>query len=82
VSPYGAMDMAGNAWEWVSDIYEEDYYQSSPEKNPKGPDKGYIWVFRGGSWSESGDILRSTYRTWYEPDAQYYNLGFRCVFSW
>ena len=81
-SPYGALDMAGNVWEWVIDGWQEDYYQVSPYENPQGPEiKGPqdMRVFRGGSWSESGDLLRSTYRTWYETDAQYYNLGFRCV---
>jgi formylglycine-generating enzyme required for sulfatase activity len=81
-SPFGALDMAGNAWEWVIDEWGEDYYQISPHKNPQGPEvKGPQdrRVFRGGSWSESPDLLRSTYRTWYETNAQYYNLGFRCV---
>jgi len=75
--------MAGNAWEWVIDDWQEDYYQESPSKNPQGPSNPKniveIHVFRGGSWSEPPEILRSTYRTWYEPNAQYYNLGFRCV---
>lgn len=79
VSPYGVHDMAGNVWEWTSDRFQEDYYQVSPERNPKGGERGNEWVFRGGSWSEEGSLLRSTYRTWYNPDAQYYNLGFRCV---
>ena len=86
VSFYGAYDMAGNVWEWVIDEWQEDYYQISPYKNPPGPTNpknewniSEIRVFRGGSWSEDGDLLRSTYRSWYEPDAQYYNLGFRCV---
>ncbi|MGB2895572.1 MAG: SUMF1/EgtB/PvdO family nonheme iron enzyme [Anaerolineales bacterium] len=83
VSPYGARDMAGNVWEWVIDEWQEDYYQISPSNNPQGPSNPRnireIHVFRGGSWSESADLLRSTYRSWYEPGAQYYNLGFRCV---
>jgi formylglycine-generating enzyme required for sulfatase activity len=82
-SPYGALDMAGNVWEWVSDRWQEDYYEVSPTDNPQGPpNPGNVRVervFRGGSWSESAEYVRSTYRTWYEPDAKYYNLGFRCV---
>lgn len=78
-SPYGALDMAGNVWEWAPDLFAEDYYQDSPERNPTGGDRGNEFVFRGGSWTESGDLLSSTYRTWYNPNAQYYNLGFRCV---
>jgi formylglycine-generating enzyme required for sulfatase activity len=78
-SPYGALDMAGNVWEWAPDLFVEDYYQDSPARNPTGGTRGNEFVFRGGSWTESGDLLRSSYRTWYNPDAQYYNLGFRCL---
>ncbi len=36
-SPYGVMDMVGNAWEFVSDFYRSDYYSQSPGENPTGP---------------------------------------------
>lgn len=36
-SPYGLMDMVGNAWEFVSDYYRSDYYAQSPTENPSGP---------------------------------------------
>jgi formylglycine-generating enzyme required for sulfatase activity len=79
VSPYGALDMAGNVWEWVSDRYQEDYYQTAPDRNPQGPNKGTGQVMRGGSWSEAPINARCAYRSWYMPDARYFNLGFRCA---
>ncbi len=39
-NPIGLHDMSGNAIEWVLDNYQPDYYQYSPELNPKGPEKG------------------------------------------
>ena len=49
-SPYGVMDMSGNALEWVSDYYSRDYYSVSPRNNPKGPASGEGRVLRGSSY--------------------------------
>ena len=80
-SPYGALDMAGNVWEWVADWYGKSYYASSLASNPLGPDSGQYRVLRGGSWSYSDYNVRSAYRNWYVPTASNYNLGFRCSSS-
>ena len=61
-SPYGALDMAGNVWEWVNDWYDADYYGVSPYSNPPGPPSGSYKVLRGGSWDDSWDYVRAAYR--------------------
>ena len=62
-SPYGAMDMAGNAMEWVADWYRGNFYAHMPGKNPKGPGAGSVKVLRGGAWFNSRFLMRSAFRT-------------------
>jgi formylglycine-generating enzyme required for sulfatase activity len=78
-SPYGVHDLAGNAWEWVADWYDSDYYRKSSDRNPTGPSRGGSKVLRGGSWSNMLYDLRATNRNYYTPKNSYFDVGFRCL---
>jgi eukaryotic-like serine/threonine-protein kinase len=76
----GALDMAGNAWEWVNDWYAASYADSS-QLNSAGPASGTTKVLRGGSWHNTDDYARSAFRGNLDPNTRYDDLGFRCVMA-
>jgi formylglycine-generating enzyme required for sulfatase activity len=46
-NPVGLFGMSENTREWVSDWFDEDYYQKSPAADPKGPENGSMKAMRG-----------------------------------
>jgi serine/threonine-protein kinase len=76
VSPFGAFDMVGNAWEWTT---------SDLKAYPGGQIadlSGNLKVIRGGYWgSKTEKAATTTYRAGLAPSSgkDYGNTGFRCV---
>jgi sulfatase modifying factor 1 len=71
--------MTGNASEWCADWYDENYYKSAPEANPRGPAQGSHKVIRGGSWNLGPREVRTTKRLHFRPEVALDYIGFRCV---
>jgi formylglycine-generating enzyme required for sulfatase activity len=85
-SPYGVMDMTGNASEWVADWYNWDDYSSLPTRNPLSLGPHWNHSLRGSSWANYRDIslvqdlsrcsARNSAHIARDP-----RLGFRCARS-
>lgn len=78
-SPYLALDMAGNAFEWVADWYDASYYATSPIQDPPGPESGVYRVIRGSSFESDATQIASAIRRPADPTYTSHDLGFRCV---
>ncbi len=94
---YGLYDMIGNVWEWVSDWYRSDHYQTLSTRaggvvNPAGPADSFDpdepsmpkRVNRGGSFlchAEYCASYRPAARMKTAPDTGQIHLGFRTVVS-
>jgi formylglycine-generating enzyme required for sulfatase activity len=62
---WGLHDMYGNVSVWCEDVYDANYYRSSPPADPHGPPspgKDVKRVLRGGNWKASAEMCRNTFR--------------------
>jgi len=78
-SPYGALDMAGNVAEWVSDWYDRAYYGTAPGSNPTGPATGTWRSVRGGAFHYTWYRVRVASRNSVNPALGSDSVGFRCA---
>ena len=69
--------MLGNVVEWTATWYTTQLNQENVD--PQGPKNAEYKTLRGGGWFDEPRLVRSSYRSWIEPDDTDYNIGFRCV---
>ena len=73
-SPYGCQDMAGNVWEWVSDVWVDGdgWLTGAREVQRRG-------ILRGGASNYSPFQARTSYRGFESLESTCHDVGFRCV---
>jgi formylglycine-generating enzyme required for sulfatase activity len=78
-SPVGALDMAGNVWQWCEDWYDEKAYGRYALGDTSPPADGVDRVRRGGSWRLPAHSCRTTDRAGNAPSVRRNDFGFRVV---
>jgi len=79
-SPYGVLDLSGNAWEWVSSAYRP--YPYRPDDGREDLAAGPVRGTRGGGHDARPDEITTTQRgrnLSRAPRAGHHNIGFRCA---
>ena len=79
-SPYGVLDMAGNAWEWVSSAYRPYPYRADDGR--EDPKPGPVRGTRGGGHDSPVEEITTTQRgrtLSRNPASGHHNIGFRCA---
>lgn len=78
---WGLYDVYGNVFEWVNDLYADNYNIQQDAVDPKGASYGSNRVFRGGSWFMFSKDARVALRSFFPADSARADVGFRLAMS-
>jgi formylglycine-generating enzyme len=81
VNAFALYDMHGNAQQWCSDWYGNDYYAASQPADPQGPKGGEYRVVRGSTWASPAWLAGSALRSSRSPTYGGVNVGFRVAMA-
>jgi formylglycine-generating enzyme required for sulfatase activity len=90
---YGLWDTVGNAWEWVADWYDAEWYRDAGDMDPQGPEADCREsvggpatdctkkVIRGGAFNTTEATTRGATRAFAAPGIVENNFSFRCAYD-
>ena len=74
---FGVHDVHGNVAEWVADCWVENYINAHGNGEPMTDGLCRKRVFRGGTWNNAKEYIRSAFRYGYFAEFKLSGLGFR-----
>jgi formylglycine-generating enzyme required for sulfatase activity len=89
ISPFGCFDMLGNAREWTSTLWGEDYelsafpypYRLDDEREEPQASAAVYRIERGSAFNDRRGRHRCAARAWYAPDNKDKRRGFRVALT-
>jgi formylglycine-generating enzyme required for sulfatase activity len=84
-SRWGVHELVGNGWEWTDTAFApfpgfEPYMSGYPDYSEDFFD-GKHFVLKGASWATATELIRPSFRNWYQAHYPYVFAKFRCVSS-
>jgi ergothioneine biosynthesis protein EgtB len=82
-SRWGVGELVGNGWEWTDTPFApfpgfKPYMTSYPDYSKDFFD-GKHFVLKGASWATAPELIRPSFRNWYQAHYPYVFAKFRCV---
>jgi formylglycine-generating enzyme required for sulfatase activity len=83
VSAWGVHELVGNGWEWTDTPFTglPGFTAWIPEYTGYSADffDGKHFVLKGASWATAAELVRRSFRNWYQAHYPYVFAKFRCV---